>query len=579
MRKNTWALLCIAFLSCSLYAQTITFTATANAKQVTTRSIFQVTFALQNAKGKDFRPPDFKEFDFVTGPSQSMSTSIYNGAMTQSLSYTYSLMRIKPGTVTIAPATIKAGSQLLKSNPVSVTIVEGKPSVPGDDPATAHNVYLRAVMSDKPVYPGQQIKLDYKVYTTVNIRNYNTINEDDYAQFYYRYIQNFNNRATQEVVDGVQYTVQTVKSIALFPQQVGNYSIAPMVVTLGVTLKGERPSLFFGSRSAPVTVASDSIKIKVLPLPADAPPRFTGAVGHYSVQAQINKQQLTTDDALVLTLHFIGDGDSKRWSPPDLTRFQNDFELYDPKILKDESVDENGAIRHRRTIEYVMIPRRTGEQSLQIDFTYFDPDSAAYRTVSTPAYKLTVLEGTRKSRGDQVFTTDVASMEPRGLKPMRAAPRGVFLFSPLYFTLMLLPVLGLAGVWWLKRKEYLFEALDPVEKKRRRARKLAERYLQEALQNVGGTARAYYDSISRAIFSYLTAKLNIPNSELTKANIAAHLDKLALPTELKKEIMQILITSEQVLYAGGTTNADRQQMYDRTLALIEAVESNQLQIG
>jgi hypothetical protein len=163
-------------------------------------------------------------------------------------------------------------------------------------------------------------------------------------------------------------------------------------------------------------------------------------------------------------------------------------------------------------------------------------------------------------------------MEPRGLKPMRGATRGFFLFTPLYFSLLFLPLLGLAGVWWTKRKEDLFEALDPAEKKRRRARKIAERYLQDALQNMGGTERAYYDSISRAIFSYLTAKLSIPTSELTKANIAAHLDKLQLSTELKEEIMQILNTSEQVLYAGGTTDADRQAMYDRTLGLIEKGE-------
>ena len=220
-----------------------------------------------------------------------------------------------------------------------------------------------------------------------------------------------------------------------------------------------------------------------------------------------------------------------------------------------------------------MIPREAGDRTLRVDFSYFDPDSAAYRTLSTPEYQLTVLKGMRKSLGDQVFTADAASMEPRGLKPMRASVKGVFLFTPLYFSLLFLPLLGLAGVLWTKRKEDLFEALDPTEKRRQRARKIAERYLQEALQNMGGSERAYYDSISRAIFSYLTAKLNIRTSELTKANIAAHLDKLQLSTDLREEVIQILNSSEQVLYAGGTTNADRQTMYDRTLVLIEQVEA------
>jgi len=562
-------------LSFSAYAQSVTFTATSNAKQVTTRSVFEVTFTLENAKGRDFRPPDFKEFDYTSGPSQSMSTSIFNGAMTQTLSYTYSLMRIKPGKVTIGPATIRVGSQLLETNPMTVEIVEGKPSVTGNDPGADHDVFLRAVMDDKPAYPGQQVKLDYKVYTTVNIRNYNTLSEDDYSQFYYRYVQNFNNRARLEVVDGVQYTVQTLKSIALFPQQAGNYEIAPMVINLGLALKGERPSLFFGTRSVPVTVATDSIHLKVLPLPPDAPPQFTGAVGHYSMQAQINKQQLTTEDALVLTLDFVGDGDAKRWSPPDLSALNSDYELYDPKILKDETSDASGVVRHERIIEYVMIPRRAGQQQLKVDFSYFDPDSAAYRMLSTPTYTLSVLQGTRKSTGDQVFTTDAASLKPRGLKTMRSSSCPLFLFSPLYFTFLGIPIFALVGVWWLKRREDLFEALDPIEKKRRRARKIAERHLQGALQNMSGDTKAYYDSISRAIFLYLSAKLNIPVTEFTKANIASHMDRLHLTEEMKNEIMQILVTSEQVLYAGGSSNADRQAMYNRTLGLIESVEEGE----
>jgi hypothetical protein len=387
-----------------------------------------------------------------------------------------------------------------------------------------------------------------------------------------RYVQDFNNRAQLEVVNGVQYTVQTIRSVALFPQQTGTYSIAPMVASLGVAVKEERPSFIFGARTMPVTVASDSVTIKVLPLPPGAPASFTGAVGRYRMEAKINKQQLTTDDALVLTLDIIGNGDPKRWSPPDLSSLQSEYELYDPKVLLDESVDEQGAIRHRRVIEYLMIPRKAGDRTLQVDFAYFNPDSAKYIVLSTPAYPLTIRQGVHEGRGEQLFSGDAAAKELRGLKPMRASGSSVFLFTPLYFVLLILPLFGLAAVWMMRRKEDAFAALDPVEKKRRRARKLAERFLLEAHQHIDGTERAFYDSISRAIFSYLSAKLNISGSALTKANIASHLDRLNLPVELRTEVMQILLTSEQVLYAATSTNADRQAMYDRTMMLIEQVE-------
>jgi hypothetical protein len=312
--------------------------------------------------------------------------------------------------------------------------------------------------------------------------------------------------------------------------------------------------------------------LKVLPLPSGAPPSFTGAVGKYALQANINSQRITTDDALVLTVDISGDGDPRRWSPPDLSALQQEYELYDPKVLIDEATDQRGAIRHRRMIEYVMVPRQAGNRTLKVDFTYFDPDSAKYITLSTPAFNLFIEQGTHTRNSERLFSTDTGEKVLRGLKPMRAGNTGIFLFTPAYFILLMLPVLGLVILWWQRRRADLFEALDPADKKKLRARKLAERHLLEAKQNLQGTDRAYFDAISRAIFSYLSAKLKIPASELSKANVSSHLQDLQLPREFTDEIMSILVTSEQVLYAGGSSNADKQQMYQRTLELFSRIE-------
>jgi hypothetical protein len=406
----------------------------------------------------------------------------------------------------------------------------------------------------------------------VNIRNYNTIHEDDYGEFYYRYIQDFTRRAELEVVDGVQYTVQTIKSLSLFPQQTGTFVISPMIASLGLSLKTERPSFIFGTRTVPVTVASDSVRLKVLPLPPDAPASFTGAVGTYRLQATINKEQLSTDDALVLNLDIQGTGDPRRWTAPDLSELNTEYELYDPRISLDEAADQGGAIRHQRTIEYLMVPKQAGDRSLQVQFSYFDPERGVYQTLSTPAFRITVTQGTRSTPGTHVYAADAVSMKMHGLRPIRNTWRPVFLYSPLFFILLGLPMAGLGIILWIRRKQDLLDALDPVEKKRRRARKIAETHLQGALANIEGSERLFYDSLSRAIFGYISAKLNIPASELTKSNINSQLGALNLPDDLRNETIEILNTSEQILYAGGTSQTNRQQMYDRTLELIGAVE-------
>ncbi len=554
-------------------AQEVSFTAETNARQVVAGGAFTVTFTLENASGTNFTPPSLGQFDMASGPAQASSTTIINGRMSQQRRYTYTLMTTRPGTYTIGPATIRADGRTLQTNPVQIEVVEGKVTDPAHR-SPEDEVFLRAVISSNRAYPGEQLRLDYKVYTTVSVRNYQALKEDSYSAFYYRYIQEFGRRTAMEVVDGVQYHVQTIKSLALFPQQTGIITIEPMVANLALTVREERPSFFFGGRAVPATVTSEPVTVEVLPLPNGAPQQFTGAVGRYNVRGRVNRSQLTTDDALVLSVQISGDGDPRRWTPPVLDALGDDFEVYPPKIIRDESVDQQGAVRHTRTIEYLLVPRITGAYALQAGFTFFDPDSAAYRTMFAETFPLQITPGTRSGQPRDILVAGATQQELRGLKPFRSGrSTGVFLFSPLYYMLIALPIAGLIAVWWLRRRNDRFNALDPEERKRLRARTLADKYLREAKQNLTGTQRAFYDSISRAIFTYLSAKLKIPASELTKENIARHLQDYGMPATVTEQILDILSRGEHVLYAGASDGLDVQDVYNQARKCIEEVES------
>ena len=554
----------------------VRFVATTQARQVVVNGVFEVSFTLENAEGRDFQPPPFTSFEVISGPSMSMSTTIINGRRSQSRSYRYTLMAEQEGIFTIGPATIRTGSQVLATDPLTVEVVKGRAGTTSDGQTvpTDEEVFLRMVVDTTKAHPGQQLRIDYKLYTTVNIRNYSTLKEDGYEDFFFRYVKDFTERAYLEVVDGIQYKVQTLKSLALFPQQTGSITIEPLVINVGVGVRDTRRSFFFNTRTIPKTLRSNDVTIEVVPVPEPQPATFTGAVGSYQMDVQINRRELTTDDALVLTVLITGDGDAKRWAPPTLDYLGDRFEMYDPKILQDRFVDVGGVMENTKQIEYLLIPRNPGLTSFQVDFTYYDVDSSAYVTLQSRPIALNVRPGDGTTNDTALIADEMASRDITGLRSPKqirhAAP--VFLFSPLYWILLAIPLLMLSGATVIRRRRLAFAGLDPAERKRLRALKTAMRHLETARSLVEGDSRPFYESISLALFSYVSSKLRIAPSELTKDNLLRRMEEAGIDATQRAAVMDVVRRCELVLYAGGADAQSHQAVYDETLELITGIE-------
>ena len=101
--KYTITLMTGLLASSFLLAQEATFEAYADAKQVVLNSYFEVTFTLKNGDGSNFRAPSFDNFNVLSGPARSVSTTIINGAVSKELSYSYTLLANLQATLTPVP--------------------------------------------------------------------------------------------------------------------------------------------------------------------------------------------------------------------------------------------------------------------------------------------------------------------------------------------------------------------------------------------------------------------------------------------------------------------------------------------
>ncbi len=552
----------------------VVFKAETDARQVVENGVFNVEYTLENAVSNSFSPPDFTGFQVVSGPSRSQSTTVINGQMSQSMSFGYTLLAKKEGKYTISPATILVNGKRISSNTLSVEVVKPAPG----SPDASQDIFLRAEVDSLPIYPGQQQYLYYKIYTQVNIRDYSTISEDRYDNFYFRYVKDFDRRPQRVVINGKQYTAQVIKTVALFPQKTGTFTIDPMVLNVWVPKPGTSGSRgFFRSYNhINKQVTSKPVTIQVLPLPAGAPGSFSGGVGSFRVFAAIDERKITTDDALVLQMRVIGNGDERRWTAPRIG-LEDKFEVFEPDTKNERAIDQNGSIVAEKTFEYLLIPKETGTIRFTVPFSYFDPDSAKYITIDSRPFTIQVTEGTgtRESGNEE----DVTSGERQEIQPFMANPdfsgsRKPFFRSPVFWFLAVLPFFLVGVIYYQERRKEAYLRLDPAKRKMLEAKKKAMEHLASAEKlKSTGSVKAYYEALGAAIFGYVSDKLGIPLADLSMSTIGEKVDTLGISADSRAKLMSLLSRCQFMVYGGGSGDGQREAFYEETLQLITSLET------
>jgi len=512
----------------------------------------------------------------LNGPSRSMSTTIINGTATKKASYSYSLQPTKIGKFTIGAAKTTVNGKTIKSNTVTIDVV--KASAASKNASEEQQIFVKAEIDTNLVYVGQQLVVNYKLYTSVNIENYDIAFEPEYQGFFARDIRRFDSRAVREVLDGIQYTTKVLKRIALFPQQTGLQKIEPMTVRLGVIIGNKRPnSFFFNNQIKPVNVQTNPLDINVKSLPQPIPSAFSGAVGKYAMSSYIDKTNITTDDAVGVKLTIQGNGDIKRLQPPPLD-FPSIFEVYEPKILDEVSQETGGILKGQKTMEYLALPKQAGNYQIKPAFTYFDTDSAKFITLVPNLFRINVRpgKGTPASQTTVAPAEDIANKDIRYIKTATSFnTKGIpFPKTNLFYGLLILPFLLLGGAFAYKQLLAKDGNIDMVLLKRNRAQKVAGKRLATA-EDLMKTdkSRAFYDEISRALLGYVCDKLNIPLSELTKDNVHQKLASLKVQEQHITDYMAIIKITEMALFAGMDNSASMQETYHKSVKVISEIET------
>ncbi|MEE9374405.1 MAG: BatD family protein [Saprospiraceae bacterium] len=545
--------------------QTQSFIAVTNAEEILEGYDFQVTFTLEGAKGTSFQPPPFKNFTVVGGPSTSSSLSIINGRTTQSVSFTYGLMPKITGQQDIGTASIKVGGNTLRTKPLSIKVL--KRSENKSDTDDVPDVYMELEIGDTAAYVGQQIILKYVIYTSIDVRSYNFINETEYKGFYVEEIQNYRVKGVQIVQNGKQYIKQTLKTVALFPQQTGRAEIGPALVNLGIAVKSNRPSFFFSTSMKSQRLTTPAKKIRVLSTPVGAPYSFSGGIGNFIMSASIDRNTVPEDGAVSMKMRIDGDGDAKFLGPPKQS-FEG-FEIYEPNLLTESNVMNEGRIKFTKIYEYLLLPQKRGAHLIAPEFSYYNVDSAKYLTIYGPKFSVKVLPGNNNT---VISTEDLSSR----MLPIATATT---LFKPInpifsYWHIGILSsiALGFIAIGGVKWNNNRIAAIDPKLLKSQKAKKVATLKLATAKNQLDiGNIKEFYKSLSDSLFSYIADKLDISPNSISKDNLSELFSFTEVSSEVVETLGDMIKRSEMAIYAGFSPD-EAMSDYDASIVMVAEIE-------
>ncbi len=578
-------------------------TAEVDRSELTTDEYLKLSVKINLDYGSITEPvlPPLDGFDFI-GTSTSTSMSIVNGVLSTQKMFHYTLHPTDLGELVIGPVSVTLNGQIYSTSPIKVNVIQGNglpptqpaapstsglPSVPGFpslsgllnsfgfnipneydghveqlDPSSlpsellVNDFLVEAEVDNPSPYMGEQVAYTFRYFRPADSAGRHTYQEPEFTGFWVH-------RESEEKQYGTQVASRDIRmteiKTVLLPTVVGEVEIEPAVITS----EGDIFSRGFTIQTLP-------LKILVQPLPDGAPVDFTGAVGNFSISADVDKNETKVNDAVTLNITITGEGNLETFADPEW-QMGPQWRAFDSQSATSIQ-SQDGKLAGARSINQVLVPTMPGNFTIPaIQFSFFDPQSASYQTTSTNPIDIRV-ESDGQPLAPVVSEDDPTTVSSVGkIRPIKDSPQLNSLPSLLtrrvgFWLLWTLPLLLLVGQsGWHKRKQYLMN--NPEAKRSQKAAKKA----YQALKRVDINSSDYYSSVGRILTTYISDKLNRSVAGLTQAELSGLLLAQGVNNDLVEQVRTCLTISEIGQFA-PTYQMNTKEVHLETKSLIAEFE-------
>jgi hypothetical protein len=623
----------IAIFSCNILFAQVSFTTVCPQKKIGKNDYLQVQFKVDHASNvESINPPSFKNFSVISGPNQESGMTSINGTVDQYVSVSFVLKPHASGKFTIGAATAKADGKDLQTTPLIIQVTNASssqsstaannsanlfPTLPNlsfdfaparqthnfDDyilkkgenvsDKVKKNLFIILDVSKTSCYVGEPIVASYKLYT--RLRSESTITDaPSFNGFSVSDLDvNNTNSSGIEKYNGRDYNVYTLRKAELYPLQPGTITLDPVVADNKVTfIKADyagtqQGEMFFdmmqnfADATSPqdalvkqnVTLKSKPVEITVKPLPEENKPAdFKGSVGNFTIQSSLQKDNITTDDAGNLQIVIKGAGNIQLINAPKISWPQG-IDGYDAKIT--DGIDKSSVpMQGSKTFTYPFTASRAGNYTIPaISFSYFDPESAGYKTLSTHILTVHVTKG--KGISNNRFIKGATDQDNPGAGLLNR-------YIMLLLTVIIL--LALAGLWLVRTKNLRRRSIvatpgiDANIQEHKNEGKEPEFIIPEhPLEGVYSklaeeNGLEFYQVLDASLKKYLSAKFKVPAEELTKKRINEELDKCNIGLGTSIRLSTLMENIELNLYAPASNVSHLKEVYEKAAEVISLLD-------
>ena len=314
--------------------------------------------------------------------------------------YQYPISEAKVGKYTIPALPLQLQGATVKSQPASFQVVqlEDLKLEQFEYKENTISCYSKIFIDNTSLYPGQSTRVEYKIYVPANLNPQGwglpkpdkTINCTAW-----RFTPPSSNRDVAQAFIGKRRYVVGSYTTVLRSIKAGDASFGPLSTDLIIAPSGVDSRFGFSRRpTAEMPITSDNLTLEVLPFPSTPPTAFKGAVGEFTIEADLPViESISLTDSITATVTIEGTGnlpnivapeleDSATWKVVDVSRVQQG--------------DERKELRGQTQFTYILQPQRGANTLPRFTFAHFDPVAEEFvvNTTATSSITVTVPEVT-----------------------------------------------------------------------------------------------------------------------------------------------------------------------------------------
>ena len=563
---------------------------------------FRVAYTINTSDVEEFRMGGVQDgLEVIAGPYTSSQSSyqMINGhtSSSSSVTITYTLYAAKNGSFTIGASHALAGGKRLSSRPVKIQVsghaqrTNGAPNMHGqnsyDQPhmrsagsaISGSDLFIKVSASKKRVHEQEPILLTYKVYTQVDLTQLEG-KMPDLKGFHTQEVPLPQQKTFHtETVNGRPYKCVTWSQYVMYPQMTGRLEI-PSITFKGIVVQQNRNvdpmEAFFNGGSGYVEVKKDikapGITLQVEPLP-QRPANFSGGVGKFNISASLDKKEVKAGEPITLRVVVGGIGNLKLLKQP-VVNFPKDFDKYDAKVTDKTRLTANG-VEGNMVYDFLAVPRNQGSYTIpSVELTYYDTGKNAYKTIKTQPFKVEVEKGDGTSAESEDFASQDKDIHTIKLgKAEQHKADEMFFGSFGYWISLLMPLIAFVVLLIVFRRRAI-ENADIVKKRSNRAGKIATKRLRLANKlMLQGKQGEFYDEVMRALWGYMSYKLNMPAEKLNRDNIRETLGRHFVDDATIEKFTTALDECEFERYAPGDAAGNMNRTFESAMTAIMDIEN------